>query len=71
MDHDFLDGIDAQFERLMNLQSESKNGRSKAKTRSEDRLIRQISELLEGFSTTQKEEVLVFVQSLRQKAGPG
>jgi hypothetical protein len=69
MDHDFLDGIDEKFQSLMALQG--KNGRSRSKVRNEDRWISQISDLLEGFSTAQKEQVLAFVQSLKQKAGPG
>ncbi len=69
MDSDFLDGIDDQFQRLMKLHGNGKrNGRSNGRSNGDDRLILQIVENLEGLSRTQKEQVLVFVESLRQKA---
>ena len=67
MDHDFLDGIDEQFQRLMKLHG---NGKSKSRSGSkskEDRLISKIVDQLEGLSAAQKEEVLTYVQTLKRK----
>jgi hypothetical protein len=67
MENDFLDGIDEQFQRLMKLYGNGKrNGRPSSRP-SEDRLTLDIVEQLQGLSTPQKEEVMRFVQSLRQK----
>ena len=67
MENDFLDGIDEQFQRLMKLYGNGKrNGRSVGKSH-EDHLIGEIIELLQGLSKSQREEVLAFVQTLKQK----
>jgi hypothetical protein len=67
MEPDFLDGIDEQFQRLMKLNGNGKrngrNGRS-----AEDRLAGEIVDELEGLSKIQKQQVLAYVQSLKQKA---
>ena len=67
MENDFLDGIDEQFQRLMKVNGNGKrNGRSSPRT-PEDRISAEIVEHLHGFSQLQREEVLRFVQSLKQK----
>ena len=64
---DFLDGIDEQFQRLMKLNGNGKrvarNGRS-----AEDRLVAEIISELEGLSKIEKQQVLSYIQSLKQKA---
>ncbi len=68
-DPDFLDGIDDQFQRLMKLYGNGKrNGRSNGRPVIDDRVILEILELLHGFSKSQKEEVLAYVQSVKSKA---
>ncbi len=68
MDTDFLDGIDDQFQRLMKLYGNGKrNGRSNGRASGEDRLLVEIMDQLHGFSRVQKEQVLVYIQSLKQK----
>ena len=66
MDHDFLDGIDDQFQRLMKLGNGKRNGRSNGRT-GEDRLVLEIVSQLHGLSKEQKEEVMAFIQSLKQQ----
>ena len=67
MDHDFLDGIDEQFQRLMKLHGNGKgNGRPGSKPK-EDRLTGKIVDQLDGLSPSQKEEVLAYIQTLKQK----
>jgi hypothetical protein len=67
MEPDFLEGIDDQFQRLMKLYGNGKrNGRSNGHS-VDDRLILEIVDAIQGFSKAQKEQVLVYVQSLKQK----
>jgi len=66
MEHDFLEGIDEQFQRLMQQNGNGKrNGRSGRL--SDDGVSGQIIDALHGLSRSQKEKVLAFVQSLKQK----
>jgi hypothetical protein len=65
---DFLDGIDDQFQRLMRQQGS--NGKGNGRTRSqapEQSVTSQIMDKLAHLSHTQREEVLAFIQSLKQK----
>jgi len=68
MGHDFLDGIDEQFQRLMqNHGSGSKrNGRNRS-THVHDHVVESILTHLDTLSITQKEEVLAFIQKLKHK----
>ncbi len=67
MENDFLDGIDEQFQRLMKLNGNGKrNGRSKGHTK-DDRLINEIVDQLHSLTHPQREEVLAFIQSKKQK----
>jgi hypothetical protein len=67
MDHDFLDGIDEQFQRLMKVNGNGKsNGRSGTRSK-EDRLVSRIVDELDGMSTDQKEEVLAYIKTLKHK----
>jgi hypothetical protein len=67
MDHDFLDGIDEQFQRLMKASGNGKgNGRSGSHS-NEDRLTSRIIDHLGGLSPAQKEEVLAYIRNLKQK----
>jgi len=69
MDPDFLEGIDDQFQRLMNLNGNGRrNGRSNGQYSAADRLTLEIVEGVQGFSKGQKEQVLAYIQSLKQKA---
>lgn len=66
MDNDFLDGIDEHFERLMKLYGNTKrNGGPLSRSRG-DRLVWAIIEHLQDLSKEKKEEVLSFIQSLKQ-----
>ena len=66
MDHDFLEGIDDQFQKLMKLYGNGKrNGRS---GRSDEPIILEILSHLHGMSKTQQEEVLAYIVALKQKA---
>jgi len=68
MDPDFLEGIDDQFQRLMKLNGNGKrNGRSNGQYSADDRLILEIVEGMQSFSKGQKEQVLAYIQSLKQK----
>ena len=70
--HDFLEGIDEQFQKQMKLHGNG-NGNSRASGRSRsryDRTTRQIADMVEALSASQKEAVLEFVlsiQSIRPK----
>ena len=65
MDHDFLDGIDEHFERLMKLHGNGRNnGRRNGRPR--DRTLAEIMEELDGLNKSQKQEVLSFIQSLTE-----
>jgi len=67
MDHDFLDGIDEQFQRLMKLHGNGRgNGRPGARS-VEDRLVNKIVDELDGLSAGQKEDVLAYIHSLKKK----
>ena len=67
MDHDFLDGIDDQFQKLMKLHGNGKrNGRSGSKN-GDDPLILEILNQLQNLSRAQREEVLAFILTLKQK----
>ena len=67
MEHDFLEGIDDQFQKLMKLSGNGKrNGWSGRNT--DDPLILEILNQLHGLSKTQQEEVLAYVVALKQKA---
>ena len=67
MEPDFLEGIDDQFQRLMKLYGNGKrNGRSRQYS-TDDRLTLEIVESIQGFSKGQKEQVLAYIQSLKQK----
>lgn len=67
MDNDFLDGIDEQFQRLMNLNGNGKkNGRPMGRSK-EDVLIAEIVDQLHKLSQRQKQEVLTFIQSLEKQ----
>lgn len=67
MDNDFLEGIDEQFQRLMKLYGNGKrNGRSPSKS-PDDRLVAEIVDQVHSLSQPQKEEVLAYIQSLKQK----
>jgi len=69
MEPDFLEGIDDQFQRLMKLYGNGrKNGRSNGQPSVDDRLTLEIVEAVQGFSIGQKEQVLAYIQSLKQKA---
>jgi len=64
---EFLEGIDDQFQRLMKQQGNGKsNGEARISEESATaRIIRQIA----GLTHTQREELLAFIQSLKQKVG--
>ena len=67
MDENFLEGIDDQFQKLMNQSGNGKrNGRSGRTT--DDPLILEILSQLHGLSKAQQEEVLAFIVALNQKA---
>lgn len=67
MDHDFLDGIDEKFERLMQeADSGQSPGRSRRRTAADSLTVR-IMDHLDGLSGPQKEKVLAFIQTLKQK----
>jgi hypothetical protein len=71
MDHDFLDGIDEHFERLMKSHGNgSRNGRRNGNRNggSSDRTLSEIMDDLEELSKPQKKEVLAFIQSLKEKS---
>ena len=72
MDHDFLDGIDEHFERLM---KERGNGRSNGRSRrrnpngsESDQRVRSIVAGLEELSDADRDEVLKFIQSLKRQS---
>jgi len=67
MNNDFLDGIDEQFERLLQLGgNERRNGHTSNRS-SEDRLITEIVDTLQNLSIAQREEVLAVVRTLAKK----
>ena len=67
MEHDFLDGIDEHFERLM---KQHGNGRRNGRHRngaSRDRTLMEIMDRLAELSSSEKQDVLEFVQSLKKE----
>ena len=64
MDHEFLDGIDAHFERLMKLNGNGRRSERGRNGSSGDRMLVEIMAELEGLTHTQKKQVLDFVRSL-------
>ncbi len=66
MDHDFLEGIDDQFQKLMKLYGNGKrNGRSGRG--SDEPIVLEILSHLYGMSKSQQEEVLAYILALKQK----
>jgi hypothetical protein len=66
---DFLDGIDEQFQRLM---KQHGNGKSNGRSRNNNHVPEQtatarIMDEIAALSHSQREEVLAFIQSLKQK----
>ena len=64
---DFLDGIDDQFQKLM---KQHGNGKSNGRGRShapEPSVTSQITDRIADLSHSEREEVLAFIQSLKQK----
>ena len=66
---DFLDGIDEQFQRLMKQQG---NGKSKGRSRTpspppQQSVTARITDEIASLSHSQREEVLAFIQALKQK----
>jgi hypothetical protein len=70
MDNDFLEGIDDQFQRLMRANGSKRNGRPGVRS-PEDQMLSEILEQLQGLSRPDREAVLSFIQSLKQKATDG
>ena len=67
MSNDFLDGIDEQFQRLLQLSgNERRNGHALNRS-NEDRLIGEILDNLQNLSVAQREEALAFVRTLAKK----
>ena len=69
MDHNFLDGIDEHFERLMKLNGNGRRNGSSRNGSSRDRTLIEIMDGLKELSGTQKKEVLEFVRSLNPNPG--
>ncbi len=69
MDHNFLDGIDEHFERLMKLNGNGRRNGSSRNGSSRDRTFIEITDMLEELSGKQKKEVLEFVRSLSGASG--
>ena len=68
MEHDFLDGIDEHFERLM---KQHGNGRRNGRSRngaSRDRTLLEIMDRLAELSSSEKQDVLEFVRSLKKES---
>jgi len=64
---DFLNGIDEQFQQLMKQHGNGKsNGRSRAQA-PEQSVTARITAQIADLSHSQREEVLAFIQSLKQK----
>ena len=65
---DFLDGIDEQFQSLMKQHGNGKgNGRHRGSAAPEQTVTARIMEQLGNLTHSQREEVLDFIQSLKQK----
>jgi hypothetical protein len=67
--HEFLEGIDEQFQQQMKLfgNGNGKSSRSGSRSRYHG-VTRQIADLVDRLPTSQKEEVLEFIYSIRPKA---
>jgi hypothetical protein len=66
MDHDFLEGIDDQFQKLMKRYGNGKrNGRSGLNA--DDPVILEILSHLHGLSKAQQAELLAYILTLKQK----
>ena len=72
MDHDFLDGIDEHFERLMKERGNGKsNGRSRRRSSNgsdSDQKVRAIVAGLEELSDAERDEVLHLIRSLKRQS---
>ena len=66
MDHDFLEGIDEQFQKLMKLYGNGKRNGQFARN-ADDPLILEILSHLHGLSKAQQEELLAYILTLKQK----
>lgn len=65
---DFLDGIDEQFQRLMKQHGNGKsNGRGRTQAVPQQTVTARITEEIAALTHSQREEVLAFIQSLKQK----
>jgi hypothetical protein len=64
---DFLNGIDEQFQRLMKQQGNGKGNGRPRKPVPEQSLTARITEEISGLTHSQREEVLAFIQVLKQK----
>jgi hypothetical protein len=65
---DFLDGIDEQFQRLMKQHGNGKsNGRGRTQAPTQQSVTARITEEIAGLTHSQREEVLAFIHSLKQK----
>ena len=66
MDHDFLEGIDEHFNRLVELQDNGKsNGKSRGKVK--DRFLAELVHAVDPLSPKEEREVLNFIRSLNQR----
>ena len=64
---DFLDGIDDKFQRLMKQQGNGKSNGRPSNHAPEPSVTARITEQIADLSHSQREEVLAFIQSLKQK----
>ena len=68
MDHDFLDGIDEHFERLMKSHGNGQRNGKRNGSSAGDRALRDITDAIEELSKAEREEVLSFIHSLKDKS---
>ena len=67
---DFLNGIDEQFQQLMKQQGNGKsNGRTHTPAIPEVSVTARIVQQISDLTHSQREEVLAFIQTLKQKVG--
>ena len=64
---DLIDGIDEQFQRLMKVNGNGRRGICNGRS-GEDRLMAQIIDELNDFSTSQRQKILSSIRALKQKA---
>jgi len=65
---DFLNGIDEEFQRLMKQQGNGKGSNGRERPRPpQDTVTARIAEAIAYLSHEQREEVLAFIRTLRQK----